>query len=46
MHVNEYLLECMVRDRLAERRAEARRGPREPGAAAASRGGVPPSATR
>jgi hypothetical protein len=25
MHVNEYLLERMVRDRLAERRAEARR---------------------
>jgi hypothetical protein len=25
MHVNEYLLERLVRDRLAERRAEARR---------------------
>jgi hypothetical protein len=25
MHVNEYLLERMVRDRLAERQAEARR---------------------
>jgi hypothetical protein len=37
MHVNDYLLERMVRDRLAERRAEARRAAL---ATRARRGGV------